>query len=69
MVVDVSTAGGGAVRMTAPPVSYSDPQAGASVRLPPPLLGQHSREVLRDVLGLTDDRVTALAAEGVVGLA
>jgi crotonobetainyl-CoA:carnitine CoA-transferase CaiB-like acyl-CoA transferase len=37
-----------------------------SVRLPPPSLGQHSREILSD-LGLPRSQVDALIAQGVVG--
>jgi crotonobetainyl-CoA:carnitine CoA-transferase CaiB-like acyl-CoA transferase len=32
---------------------------------PAPLLGQHTREVLHELLGLGEDRLDALAAEGV----
>lgn len=32
----------------------------------PPKLGEHSREVLRDLLGLDDARIDALAAEGAI---
>jgi succinate--hydroxymethylglutarate CoA-transferase len=37
----------------------------ASVRLPPPTLGQHSREILVDELGLDDEELVALVADGV----
>jgi crotonobetainyl-CoA:carnitine CoA-transferase CaiB-like acyl-CoA transferase len=36
-------------------------------RQPPPLLGQHNVEVLRDVLGLTNEEIDRLAAEQVIG--
>jgi formyl-CoA transferase len=37
--------------------------------MPAPRLGQHSREVLADVLGFDDARIESLASEGVVQLA
>ncbi len=40
--------------------------ARTPVRLPPPVLGQHTAEVLRERLGLDDARLTALRADGVV---
>jgi succinate--hydroxymethylglutarate CoA-transferase len=40
----------------------------ASVRRPPPTLGQHSREILVDELALDDDEVAALVAAGVTTL-
>ena len=45
------------MRFSATPVSHD---------LPPPLLGQHTREVLAGVLGLSDADIDALAAQGVV---
>jgi len=35
------------------------------VRLPPPVLGEGTREVLRDLLGLDDRRLAELEARGV----
>ncbi|MBI2723892.1 MAG: CoA transferase [Chloroflexi bacterium] len=35
------------------------------VRVPPPLYGEHNTWVLRDLLGLSDDEIAKLAAEGV----
>jgi crotonobetainyl-CoA:carnitine CoA-transferase CaiB-like acyl-CoA transferase len=38
-----------------------------SYRAPAPTVGQHTTEVLRDRLGLTDEELEALAAKGVIG--
>jgi crotonobetainyl-CoA:carnitine CoA-transferase CaiB-like acyl-CoA transferase len=38
----------------------------ASVRRPPPTLGQHTEQVLRDELGLSDERIAALRAERII---
>jgi len=45
------------MRFSATPVEYNTP---------PPLLGQHTREVLAGVLGLGDKEMDALAADGVI---
>ena len=55
----------GAVRVVAPPIRFSD--TPGSVRTPAPLLGQHTSEVLRTRLGITDDELARLRALGVVG--
>ena len=36
---------------------------------PSPVHGQHTREVLRDVLGLGDEEISKLVAAGVIGTA
>jgi crotonobetainyl-CoA:carnitine CoA-transferase CaiB-like acyl-CoA transferase len=36
-------------------------------RAPAPTLGQHTEEVLREVLGLDDATLAALRAEGIIG--
>ena len=51
-------------RYVASPIHLSD--AGRASPLPPPLLGQHTAEVLKERLGMTADEVEALRAEGVV---
>ena len=35
-------------------------------RAPAPLLGEHNQQILRE-LGLTDDEITALQADGIIG--
>ena len=37
------------------------------LEVPAPVLGQHSEEVLRDLLGYDDDKIAQLAEEGVIG--
>lgn len=36
------------------------------VRIRPPLLGEHTHEVLSDLLGKTPDQINSLAAAGVI---
>jgi crotonobetainyl-CoA:carnitine CoA-transferase CaiB-like acyl-CoA transferase len=47
------------------PTKLSDTPGG--VRTPPPTLGQHTRAVLMNDLGLDESTVTALAARRVIG--
>jgi crotonobetainyl-CoA:carnitine CoA-transferase CaiB-like acyl-CoA transferase len=54
----------GTVRMTAPPVRMSE--TPGSVRAPAPLLGQHTAEVLRQRLALSDQEIARLRSAGVV---
>ncbi len=51
------------LRLAALPVSFDG--ARAEHRLPPPLLGEHSEEVLREV-GYSAEEVAGLAADGVI---
>jgi crotonobetainyl-CoA:carnitine CoA-transferase CaiB-like acyl-CoA transferase len=48
------------------PFRLSERDAGW-LRSPPPMLGQHNEEVLQDVLGLGDDEIEALRADGIIG--
>ena len=51
-----------AVDRTADPVEL----AQLEYRLPPPMLGQHTREVLRDVLAVDDAELDRLASSGAI---
>ena len=55
----------GTVRMIGPPIRLSD--TPGSVRAPAPLLGQHTDQVLRERLGMSDDDLARLRAAGVIG--
>ena len=53
---------GGKVPLTANPIHFTE--APIRYGLPPPLLGQHTRDVLGDVLGLDEAQIDSLVAQG-----
>ena len=55
----------GTVTMTAPPVRLSD--TPGSVRSPAPLLGEHTEQVLKERLALSDTEIDRLRRSGVIG--
>ena len=50
----------GTIQMTGPPVRMSE--TPGAVRTPAPLLGEHTEEVLKNRLGMTDDEIASLRA-------
>ncbi|CAG4972637.1 unnamed protein product [Colias eurytheme] len=54
----------GKIRMVGPPTVYSE--GGNEVRLPPPKLGQHTRDVLANFLGYHDAKIEGLMDNKVV---
>ncbi|XP_037082866.1 succinate--hydroxymethylglutarate CoA-transferase-like isoform X2 [Pollicipes pollicipes] len=64
LVEEVDHPTAGRLRVVAPPVSYS--KAENRVRAPPPLLGQHTDEVLRQFMALDDHRLAELRQRGVI---
>lgn len=64
IVQEVDHPAAGRIKLAGSPIRANDQQL--PVRLPPPRLGEHTEEVLRDVLGYPADRITAIAAAGVI---
>jgi crotonobetainyl-CoA:carnitine CoA-transferase CaiB-like acyl-CoA transferase len=62
VIIEVEDEDLGAMLMPAPAVRLSE--TPATFRRPAPKLGEHSREVLRE-LGWSDDRIDELVATGV----
>ena len=54
----------GAVPTVASPMRFS--ATPVEYKVPPPRLGQHTREVLNGLLGLGDAEIDALGARGVI---
>ncbi|MFH1842136.1 MAG: CoA transferase [bacterium] len=64
MVAEVPHPTIGTLNLTGMPVKYSE--TPLTVRRPPPLHGEHTDEVLAEVLGYSGDRIEDLKARGVV---
>ena len=64
MVKEIDHPTCGQMKLVNTPVkySYSEP----SIRTSPPLLGQHTDEILRDILGMDASEIEELKGEGVV---
>ncbi len=54
----------GPIKMVNTPVKYSESKP--SIRSVPPMLGEHTDEVLKDVLGLSENEIEKLKEEGAV---
>jgi len=64
MIAEVPHETIGALRLTGVPIKYSE--TPASIRLPPPRLGEHTDGILRDVLGYSQEQIEALRQAGAV---
>jgi crotonobetainyl-CoA:carnitine CoA-transferase CaiB-like acyl-CoA transferase len=54
----------GTLKLVGIPIKYSD--TPGTVRLHPPLLGEHTDEIVKSVLGLSDEQIAALKSNGVI---
>jgi crotonobetainyl-CoA:carnitine CoA-transferase CaiB-like acyl-CoA transferase len=64
MLLEVEHPIAGTVRMAGMPVKFS--ATPASLRLPPPLLGQHSEEVLQSWLAMPEERIQDLKRKKII---
>ena len=64
MVAEVPHPTIGTLRLAGIPIKYSE--TPPAVRRPPPLLGEHTDEILTDVLGYSPEEVTALRQQGAI---
>jgi crotonobetainyl-CoA:carnitine CoA-transferase CaiB-like acyl-CoA transferase len=54
----------GRVKVVGPPATFSESTVG--IQCPPPLLGEHNREILTRLLGYSEDQVQSWQDQGVV---
>ena len=65
MVTEVEHESCGTMRLVSPPVKYSE-EGMVGVRMAPPTLGQHTGEVLGELLGMQEKEVQGLVDKGAI---
>lgn len=63
MIVEVEHPIGGALKMAGIPIKMDKTQG--KIRMPAPLLGQHTEEILKEVLGLSEDEIMELKQQDI----
>jgi formyl-CoA transferase len=64
MVVDVPHPTAGSIRMVASPLKI--PTSEVVVRLPPPMLGEHTQQILKEILGYDEAKIDDLRSARVI---
>jgi succinate--hydroxymethylglutarate CoA-transferase len=64
MVKEIDHPACGPIKVVNTPVKFSDAKPG--IRMAPPTLGQHTDEILSDLLGISDGDIEGLRSDGVV---
>ena len=64
MVVELQHPKSGSIKVTGVPIKLSD--TPGKVETPPPTLGQHTDEVLKEFLGYSKSEMVAFREEGVI---
>lgn len=64
MVQELEHPRAGRIKVTGVPIQLG--RSPGSVRLPPPTLGQHTQEILRELLGMSEKEVEELRTDGIV---
>ncbi len=64
LVKEVEHSHYGKVKMVGPPATFSESAVG--IQSPPPMLGEHNREILTTLLGYSDEKVEDLRNQGVI---
>ena len=68
MVMELQHGSGETFRVLGSPLKMSESSVNESP-LPPPKLGEHSEEILHDVLGLSEDAIDTLRRSGAINAA
>ncbi len=64
MIAEVPHPTIGTLRLTGIPIKYSE--TPATIRFHPPLLGEHTDEILAEALGYSSEQIEALKTQGAI---
>ncbi|HEY5239429.1 MAG TPA: CaiB/BaiF CoA-transferase family protein [Rhizomicrobium sp.] len=64
LTISMNHSAAGALNLVASPLRLE--KTPPEYRLPPPLLGEHTEKILKDILGLDGDAISALRAKGAI---